>query len=185
MSFCRDVLCIDKTGTLTTDRGLMVHHLNSFGFPDERVLRFAFLNSFFKTELKGPIDDAILAYAYMNGYKFQISKWRMIGEIPFDFTRRRMSVIVEGGLNSIKDKKGSYLDTAKYVITKGALEEVLGISTLIEHNEKGETLILTSEERKRVLQKSEELTNDGLRVLGVAIKKISAVRSHLSFLVDI
>ncbi|KAG6529847.1 magnesium-transporting ATPase, P-type 1-like [Zingiber officinale] len=170
-----DVLCIDKTGTLTTDCALMVHHLNSFGFSDERVLRFAFLNSFFKTELKGPIDDAILAYAYMNGYKFQVSKWRMIEEIPFDFRRRRMSVIVEGELNSIRDQKGSYLNTAKYVITKGALEEVLGISTLIEHDEKGVTLTLTSEERKRVLQKSEELTNDGLRVLGVAIKRTSTM----------
>ncbi|URE07547.1 E1-E2 ATPase [Musa troglodytarum] len=170
-----DILCIDKTGTLTTNRIIMVHHMDSWGFPNERVLRFAFLNSYFKTEANSPIDDAILAYAYTNGYRFQASKWRMIEEIPFDFVRRRMSVIIERDLDSIWDEQGSYFDTTKYVITKGALEEVLSISTLIEDVDKGVNLTLTPKDREVVLQKSEELSNDGLRVLGVAMKRANTI----------
>lgn len=172
-------MCIDKTGTLTTNRIIMVHHMDSWGFPNERVLRFAFLNSYFKTEANSPIDDAILAYAYTNGYRFQASKWRMIEEIPFDFVRRRMSVIIERDLDSIWDEQGSYFDTTKYVITKGALEEVLSISTFIEDIDKGISLTLTPKDREVVLQKSEELSNDGLRVLGVAMKRENMVCDHL------
>ncbi|XP_008775199.2 magnesium-transporting ATPase, P-type 1-like isoform X2 [Phoenix dactylifera] len=175
-----DILCIDKTGTLTMDRVIVIHHLDSWGFPSERVLKFAFLNSYFKTELKGPIDDAILAYVYTNGYRFQSSKWRKIDEVPFDFIRRRMSVIVETDLNTILDDTCPGIETASCVITKGALEEVLNICTSIEQIDSGVTAALTPEDRSRVLQKSEELSNDGLRVLGVAIRKMKTKNISMS-----
>nr|CAD1825138.1 unnamed protein product [Ananas comosus var. bracteatus] len=172
-----DILCIDKTGTLTMDRVIMVHHLDAWGFSNEIILRFAFLNSYFKTELKGPIDDAILAYAYINGYRFQASSWRKIDEIPFNFTRRRMSVIVETSL-SIKDDENSHsADIIRYVITKGALEETLNLCTSIKHVESDANVALTSEDRQRILRMNEELSNDGLRVLGVAMRRISK-RAH-------
>ncbi|KAG1342310.1 magnesium-transporting ATPase, P-type 1-like [Cocos nucifera] len=141
-----DILCIDKTGTLTMDRVIVIHHLDSWGFPNETVLKFAFLNSYFKSELKGPIDDAILAYVYTNGYKFQSSKWRKIDEVPFDFIRRRMSVIVETDLDSTLDTYPA----------------------------------LTPEDRSRVLRISEELSNDGLRVLGVATRKMKTKNISMS-----
>lgn len=168
-----DILCIDKTGTLTMDHVIVVNHLDSWGFPNERVLKYAFLNSYFKTELKGPIDDAILAYVYTNGYRFQPSKWRKIDEVPFDFIRRRMSVIVETHLNNIFDDTSPGPETASLVITKGALEEVLNICTSIEQINGSVTAVLTPEDCSRVLRISEELSNDGLRVLGVAIRRIT------------
>nr|XP_010942632.1 uncharacterized protein LOC105060561 isoform X2 [Elaeis guineensis] len=176
----RDILCIDKTGTLTMDRVIVIHHLDSWGFPNEKVLKFAFLNSYFKTELKGPIDDAILAYVYTNGYRFQSSKWRKIDEVPFDFVRRRMSVIVETDLNSTLDDTYPGIEAASCVISKGALEEVLNICTSIEQIDTGVTAALTPEDRSRVLRISEELSNDGLRVLGVATRKMRTKNISMS-----
>ncbi|XP_010942632.2 uncharacterized protein [Elaeis guineensis] len=176
----RDILCIDKTGTLTMDRVIVIHHLDSWGFPNEKVLKFAFLNSYFKTELKGPIDDAILAYVYTNGYRFQSSKWRKIDEVPFDFVRRRMSVIVETDLNSTLDDTYPGIEAASCVISKGALEEVLNICTSIEQIDSGVTAALTPEDRSRVLRISEELSNDGLRVLGVATRKMRTKNISMS-----
>ncbi|XP_072986830.1 uncharacterized protein [Typha latifolia] len=165
-----DILCIDKTGTLTTDHVIVVHHLDSWGSSNEEVLRFAFLSSYFKTELKGPIDDAILAYVYTNGYRFQASKWRKIDEVPFDFIRRRTSLIIETDINGMSDKNSN--GTTRCVITKGAMEEILSLCTSIEHIN-GVNLALTSEDRQRILQMNEKLSNDGLRVLGVAIRRIT------------
>ncbi|KAH7655538.1 P-type ATPase protein [Dioscorea alata] len=164
------ILCIDKTGTLTMDRVIMVHHLDGWGFPNQRVLKFAFLNSFFQAELKGPIDDAILAYVYTRGYRFKSSMWKKVDEIPFDFTRRRMTVIAETCSDSIDEE--NFHDT-RYIITKGALEEVLNICNSIEIIDGGSTPPLTLEDRTRILQMSTTLSNDGLRVLGVAIRKIT------------
>jgi P-type Mg2+ transporter len=147
------------------DRFIMVHHLDIWGFPSETVLKFAFLNSYFKTALKGPVDDAILAHAYTNGYRFHASAWRKIDEFPFDFTRRRMSVVIEAMDMDVR-----------YIVTKGAFEEVLGVSSYMEcANGMVMTATLTMDERLRLLQMSEEMNNDGLVVLGVAIRKISKV----------
>ncbi|KAJ0984624.1 hypothetical protein J5N97_002980 [Dioscorea zingiberensis] len=165
-----NILCIDKTGTLTMDRVIMVHHLDGWGFPKQKVLKFAFLNSFFQDALKGPMDDAILAYVYTRGYRFQSSKWKKVDEIPFDFTRRRMSVIAETCSDSI-DEENSY--NTRYIITKGALEEVLNICNSIELIDGGATVSLTLEDRRRILQMSTTLSNEGLRVLGVAARKMS------------
>ncbi|KAJ4963260.1 hypothetical protein NE237_023199 [Protea cynaroides] len=164
-----DILCMDKTGTLTMDQAIMVHHLDSCGLPKERVLRFAFLNSYFKTELKNPVDDAIMAYVYTNGYRFDPSKWRKLDEIPFDFMRRRVSVIIETDLNS-NDGNSRIID--RFMVTKGALEEVIKICCFIEHIDRGATLPLSLEDYERIIHLGEELSNDGLRVLGVATRKI-------------
>ncbi|KAI3852320.1 hypothetical protein MKX03_018965 [Papaver bracteatum] len=163
-----DILCIDKTGTLTVDQLIMVHHLDSSGLPKERVLRFAFLNSYFKTELRNPVDEAILAHVYSNGYRFQQSKWKKIDEIPFDFTRRRVSVIIEADSET---KNRSYPD--KLVVTKGALEEVLQVCSFCDHADSGSTITLSVEDQQKILHMGEELSNDGLRVLGVATRRLT------------
>ncbi|PIA55228.1 hypothetical protein AQUCO_00800152v1 [Aquilegia coerulea] len=165
-----DILCIDKTGTLTTDQVVMVHHLDSWGLTKERVLHFGFLNSYFKSELKNPVDDAIMAYVYTNGYRFEPSKWRKINEIPFDFTRRRVSVLIERNMNTRNAKK--------FMVTKGALEEVVKICSFIEQVDRGVILPLSQEESQRILKMGEALNNDGLMVIGVAITEIE-LESHV------
>ncbi|MQL96583.1 hypothetical protein Taro_029263, partial [Colocasia esculenta] len=167
-----DILCIDKTGTLTMDRAIMVHHLNNRGSPSERILKFAFLNSYFKTVLKSPIDDAILAHVYTSGYRFEPSKWRKVDEVPFDFTRRRVSVVVENNTSGC-DSDRPHHSPDRFVITKGALLEVLKSCSFIDHDHGGETMPLTSEDRQRVLQMGEQLSSDGLQVLGLAIRMMS------------
>ncbi|CAM8996121.1 unnamed protein product [Rhodiola kirilowii] len=172
-----DILCIDKTGTLTMDSAIMVSHLDGWGTPKEKVLKFAFLNAYFKTEQRYPIDAAILAHVYTNGFRFQPSKWKKIDEIPFDFTRRRVSVVVEAE-TGLKDKQVEFTD--RIVITKGALEEVVNICSLLEHIESGEIRPFSSEDHQRVLNKAEELSNEGLRVIGVAMKKLEHRRGNVT-----
>ncbi|XP_073103461.1 uncharacterized protein [Elaeis guineensis] len=114
------------------------------------------------------------------GAIFQSSKWRKIDEVPFDFVRRRMSVIVETDLNSTLDDTYPGIEAASCVISKGALEEVLNICTSIEQIDSGVTAALTPEDRSRVLRISEELSNDGLRVLGVATRKMRTKNISMS-----
>ncbi|XP_068637890.1 uncharacterized protein [Aristolochia californica] len=168
-----DILCIDKTGTLTMDRVILIHHLDSYGKQQERVLQFAFLNSYFKTQLKNPIDDAILGYVYTSGYRFEPSKWRKIDEIPFDFTRRRVSVIIHQVQSTLNGKSGCYPDVDRFMITKGAVEEVLKVCSFVEDIDNGVNLIISQETCKRILHMGEELSDGGLHVLGLAIKKIN------------
>lgn len=156
------------------DRAIMVNHLDSWGFPKENVLRFAFLNSYYKTDQKYPLDDAILAYAYTNGYRFQASKWKKLDEIPFDFVRRKVSVILE--TESITEDRSSQF-SGRFVITKGALEEVIKVCSFVEHMDSGPITSFTSEEQKRILNLGEELSNEGLRVIGVAVKRLLPVSS--------
>ncbi|KAA8530802.1 hypothetical protein F0562_005574 [Nyssa sinensis] len=172
-----DILCMDKTGTLTMDHAIMVSNLDSWGSPKEKVLCFAFLNAYFKTEQKYPLDDAILAYVYTNGFRFQPSQWRKLDEIPFDFTRRRVSVILEAELNA-KDKNSHFLE--RLVVTKGALEEVIKICCFIEHADSSEITNFSIEDHQRIINMGEELSNDGLRVLGVAMKRLGKQSSDSS-----
>ncbi|KAL1366084.1 hypothetical protein AAHE18_03G334400 [Arachis hypogaea] len=167
-----DILCIDKTGTLTMNRAIMVNHVDSKGMPQEQVLRFAFLNSYFKIEQKYPLDDAILAYVYTNGLKFQPSKWRKLDEIPFDFIRRRVSVILE-----TNERQPQF--SGRFMVTKGALLEVMRVCSYIANSDKKEGIsIFSSEDYKRILNLSEELSNEGLRVIAVAIKKLGEEASN-------
>ncbi|GMH05920.1 hypothetical protein Nepgr_007760 [Nepenthes gracilis] len=164
-----DILCIDKTGTLTMNRVVMVSHIDSSGLLNEEVLRFAFLNAYFKTEQKNPLDDAVLAYVYTNGYKFQQSRYIKLDEIPFDFERRRVSVILET-VASAEDRKTQFID--RYVITKGALEEVISICKFVGHADSGGITSVSAEDYQRIQKMGEELSEDGLRVLGVAMKRL-------------
>ncbi|KAK6923381.1 Cation-transporting P-type ATPase, N-terminal [Dillenia turbinata] len=164
-----DILCIDKTGTLTMDKVLMTDHLDSLGLSKEEVLRFAFLNAYFKTEQKNPIDNAILAYVYTNGYRFQPSKWRKIDEIPFDFTRRRVSIILEEEYIEARNTPNTL---KRYMVTKGALEEVMKICRFIQHVDSRAITKFSSEDYQRIQSMGEVLSNDGLRVLGVAMKRL-------------
>lgn len=159
---------------------IMVNHLDSFGSPNENVLRFAFLNSYFKTDQKYPLDAAILAYVYTSGYKFQPSMWRKIDEIPFDFIRRRMSIILEKEPNT-EDISNPFL--GRFMVTKGALEEVMKVCSFVEHFDRGGVTRFSLDDHHRILDMVEDLSNEGLRVIGVAIKKLKPVSLDLpSFL---
>ena len=146
------------------NRAIMVNHVDSRGLPQEKVLRFAFLNSYFKTDQKYPLDDAILAYVCTNGFRFQPSKWRKVDEIPFDFIRRRVSVILE-----TDDRHSPFF--GRFMVTKGALLEVIRVCSFIENSDE-EISFFSSDDYQRILNLSEELSNEGLRVIGVAIRKL-------------
>ena len=109
-----NILCTDKTGTLTEDKIVLEKYLNINGEEDLRILKHAFLNSYFQTGLRGNIDEAVVARGLTNGMKEYIDKYKLVDEVPFDFTRRRLSVIVSDG-------------TKRQLITKGAIEEILSI----------------------------------------------------------
>lgn len=151
-----DILCTDKTGTLTLDKIVVEKHLNIKGEEDLRVLRHAYLNSYFQTGLKNLMDVAILEHGREAGCDKEEERFKKVDEIPFDFTRRRMSVVLE-------DKVGK-----KQLVTKGAIEEMLNISSYVEMN--SEVVKLTDELKKKVLDTVNDLNGEGMRVIGVAQK---------------
>lgn len=150
-----DVLCTDKTGTLTQDKIVLEYHLNLEGETDNRVLRHAFLNSFYQTGLKNLMDRAIIEAAEKELDTQQIS-YEKVDEIPFDFVRRRMSVVVQDAFGKTQ------------MITKGAIEEMLEVSTLVDY--KGAILELNQTMKEKILAKVTALNNEGFRVIGVAQK---------------
>ena len=156
-----DILCTDKTGTLTQDEIVLEYPLDIHGELDLSVLRRAYLNSYFQTGLKNLMDRAIINRTQKEAKKHEIVRdldqtFHKIDELPFDFERRRMSVIV-------KDEDG-----VVSMVTKGALEEMLSVSTYVEY--KGEIKRLTDEVRQEVLAEVTQLNEQGLRVLGVSYK---------------
>ncbi|HNX13742.1 MAG TPA: magnesium-translocating P-type ATPase [Oscillospiraceae bacterium] len=151
-----DVLCTDKTGTLTEDKIVLEKYINLMGEDDTGVLRRSYLNSHFQTGLKNLIDIAIINRAVQNGLESVLSDYKCVDEIPFDFSRRRMSVV-------LADKDGN-----RQLITKGAVEEILAISSFVEMN--GEILPLDGEKRRSAQQVYEKHNSDGLRMLAVAQK---------------
>lgn len=161
-----DILCTDKTGTLTQDKVVLEYHLDIHGNEDERVLRHAFLNSFFQTGLKNLMDVAILAHTDKEPYHTLTKNYNKVDEIPFDFNRRRMSVV-------IKDEEGK-----TQLITKGAVEEMLCISTHAEYN--GEVQPLTDTIRSEILATVDRLNRDGMRVIAVAQKNNPSVENVFS-----
>ncbi|MEY8353969.1 magnesium-translocating P-type ATPase [Lachnospiraceae bacterium 54-53] len=151
-----DVLCTDKTGTLTEDKVVLEKYMNLKGEDDARILRHAYLNSYFQTGLKNLIDLAIINRAGQNGLESILSSYSRVDEIPFDFTRRRMSVV-------LSDQNGKL-----QLITKGAVEEILEISAFMEMN--GTVLPMDEETRRIAMETYEKYNADGLRMIAVAQK---------------
>ncbi len=151
-----DILCTDKTGTLTQDKVVLEYYLDLRGKEDVRVLRHAFLNSYFQTGLKNLIDLAVIARQDSLGSEEIRQNYTKVDEIPFDFARRRMSVVVA-------DLRGK-----KQLVTKGAVEEMLKCCTYAEMD--GKVTLLTDDVRTFVLSKTDELNANGMRVLAVAHK---------------
>ncbi len=151
-----DILCTDKTGTLTEDRIVLEKYMNASGEDDLRILRHAYLNSHFQTGLKNLIDLAIINRAVDNGLDSMICAYTRVDEIPFDFDRRRMSVVLEDN------------NSKRQLVTKGAVDEMLAICSFVEWD--GEVLEMTPDMRRRVLMTYEQYNSDGLRMIAVAQK---------------
>lgn len=150
-----NILCTDKTGTLTEDKIVLEKYLDVDGNEDISILKQAFLNSYFQTGLKGNIDEAIIKRALQNNLSYLTEEYKKIDEIPFDFTRRRLSIVVTNG-------------TDTKIITKGAVEEILNISTKVEKN--GENASITKEIKENIRKKVKALNEEGLRVLAICKK---------------
>lgn len=156
-----DILCTDKTGTLTQDKVVLEYHMDVTGNEDVRVLRHAYLNSYFQTGYKNLMDLAIIQKTEEeeseNPQLLDLSEaYEKIDEVPFDFSRRRLSTVV-------RDTQGK-----TQMITKGAVEEMLSICSSVEYEGKVEPL--TEELKKKILVKVEDLNEDGMRVIAVAQK---------------
>ena len=150
-----NILCTDKTGTLTEDKIVLEKYLNIKGEEDLRVLKHAFLNAFFQTGLKGNIDEAVIKRGIENGLGNFRETYKKVDEVPFDFARRRLSVIVSDG-------------SKKQMITKGAVEEILNICTLVDNN--GQVEPITKSIKDNIRKISRKLNEDGLRVVAVCQK---------------
>jgi Mg2+-importing ATPase len=162
-----DVLCTDKTGTLTMDKIVLERYLNVHAVEDNEVLKWAYLNSYHQTGLKNLLDVAVLEHVEINEYLKVEESFEKIDEIPFDFQRRRMSVI----LDQPNDRH--------LLICKGAVEEVLGHCSFAFdpgedrqlHTEQDRIIPMDEKMRETVLKTSKKLNEEGLRVLLVAIKE--------------
>ena len=151
-----NVLCTDKTGTLTEDRVILEKYMDVFGNESLRILRHAFLNSYFQTGLKNLIDVAIISRAEKENLNMLKVKYKREDEIPFDFSRRRMSVV-------LKDDTGK-----RQLITKGAVDEIMSICSYIDLD--GKAVDFTDEYRKQAYEVYEKHNKEGLRVLAIAQK---------------
>ena len=150
-----NILCTDKTGTLTEDKIVLEKYLNIRGDEDLDVLRDAFVNSFFQTGLKNNIDEAVIKRGLENDMSKYKTQYKLIDEIPFDFSRRRLSVAVES--------QGKV-----QLITKGAVEEILSLCTTAAYKDKIEPL--KKEIKENVKRISKKLNEDGFRVIAVCTK---------------
>ncbi|OHX36616.1 magnesium-translocating P-type ATPase [Methylomonas sp. LWB] len=155
-----DVLCTDKTGTLTEAKIRLEQHVDPQGQPSERVLELAYLNSFFETGLKSPLDEAILAHQNID-----ISAWRKIDEVPFDFERRRVSVLLDKG-------------NGRLLVVKGASEEIITLCTHYEQQGSDAQLPLDPASRARIHEQHNALEREGFRVLGIAWREVPQNHPH-------
>lgn len=171
-----DVLCTDKTGTLTLDRIVLEQHINIMGYDDDEVLSWAYLNSFHQTGVKSLLDSAILSHAELNEELHVARDFAKIDEIPFDFQRRRLSVVLE-------QRNGRHL-----LICKGAAEEMLAISTHAfdpgEDNQlqifHDEVIPLDATIRERILRETRRMNEAGMRVLLLGIREFDAEKVSYS-----
>jgi Mg2+-importing ATPase len=153
-----DVLCTDKTGTLTQDRIFLERHTDVLGDENNDVLEYAYLNSYYQTGLKNLLDVAVLDYQHIHHELKPAENYRKVDEVPFDFQRRRMTVVVA-------EHEDHHL-----LICKGAIEEIVAVCTRFRHGDVTEAL--TPEAHARIIQVTSDLNDDGLRVVGVAIKEL-------------
>ncbi|WP_080446686.1 magnesium-translocating P-type ATPase [Burkholderia ubonensis] len=153
-----DVLCTDKTGTLTQDKIILEHHLDLSGHKNEEVLRLGWLNSFHQSGQKNLIDIAVVNRANEIGERVKPQGYKKIDELPFDFVRRRLSVVVE-------DTRGTHT-----LICKGAVEEMLAVSTHVQDEDGVRPLDFVT--RKRLLEQANAYNEDGFRVLVLATRAI-------------
>ncbi len=157
-----DVLCTDKTGTLTQDKIFLERHIDVFGNESGAVLEFAYLNSYYQTGLKNLLDRAVLDFAEMNQRLGIATNYRKVDEVPFDFERRRMSVVV------------SEREDHHELICKGAVEEMLGVCTRVHHD--GRTSPLSSELLAEIRKITGDLNSQGLRVIAIATKDLPPMK---------
>ncbi|KVC55806.1 magnesium-translocating P-type ATPase [Burkholderia stagnalis] len=153
-----DVLCTDKTGTLTQDKIILEHHLDLSGHKNEEILRLGWLNSHHQSGQKNLIDIAIVTRANEIGERVKPQGYKKIDELPFDFVRRRLSVVVE-------DARGTHT-----LICKGAVEEMLAVSTHVQDEDGVRPLDFVA--RKRLLEQANAYNEDGFRVLVLATRAI-------------
>lgn len=151
-----NILCTDKTGTLTEDKIVLEKYLDIKGDEDTRILKHAFLNSSFQTGLKGNIDEAVIKRGLENHMDEITKNYTKLDEIPFDFSRRRLSIVVQ-------DEKNK-----KQLITKGAVEEILSICTMVDY--KGQVSTLTKDIKENIEKITKNLNREGLRVVAVCQK---------------
>jgi Mg2+-importing ATPase len=163
-----NILCTDKTGTLTQDHIVLERHVNVDGTEDKenRILRHAYFNSYFQTGLKNLMDRAILSHVKELGLESLSSSYKKVDEIPFDFTRRRMSVVVE-------DRNGK-----RQIITKGAVEEMLTVCSFAEFGGKVEPL--TDGMRNKAQKFVKEMNAQGMRVLALAQKSFLSKENNFA-----
>lgn len=161
-----DVLCTDKTGTLTQDKIFLERHTGILGQPDDEVLRYAYLNSFYQTGLKNLLDVAVLEHAELQREMAIASAYRKVDEIPFDFQRRRMSVVV------------SEREDHHELICKGAVEEIVSICTHARQN--GQIVPFTPALLADVQKTTASLNSEGLRVVAVAARDLPPVKETYS-----
>lgn len=163
-----NILCTDKTGTLTQDHIVLERHVNVDGTEDKanRILRHAYFNSYFQTGLKNLMDRAILSHVKELGLESLSRSYKKVDEIPFDFQRRRMSVVVED------------LSGKRQIITKGAVEEMLGVCSHAEFD--GKVLPLTKEMRAKALRFVKEMNELGMRVLALAQKSFLSKENNFA-----
>ncbi|TVP63215.1 MAG: magnesium-translocating P-type ATPase [Nodularia sp. (in: Bacteria)] len=164
-----DVLCTDKTGTLTQDKIILERHLDIQGDPDETALKYGYLNSYYQTGLKNLLDVAVLENVELNSQFRPAADYRKVDEIPFDFIRRRMSVVVE--------EQGSTTPQTHTLICKGAVEEIFDICSHAKYLDK----IIPIDEfvRKNGMGVNHILNQEGFRVIAVAYKEIPIPQDNI------
>ncbi len=161
-----NILCTDKTGTLTQDKVFLEQHADLFGEESDEVLEYAYLNSYYQTGLKNLLDVAVLDHAEIHQELDVTHNFHKIDEIPFDFHRRRMSVVVS-------ERQDRHL-----LICKGAVEEILAVCNHVQHGDKKEKM---DEERlAKVRAVTNDLNDDGMRVIAVAIREFEPIRETYS-----
>ena len=163
-----NILCTDKTGTLTQDHIVLERHVNVDGSEDKenRILRHAYFNSYFQTGLKNLMDRAILSHVKELGLESLSSSYKKVDEIPFDFTRRRMSVVIENAVGK------------RQIITKGAVEEMLGVCSFAEFD--GKVQPLTEEMQDKAQRFVNDMNAQGMRVLALAQKSFLSKENNFS-----